>query len=161
MVKNKLRNSNRKSKVSNMKKTIIGIAVLTVIVLGYYYLSPQEDASNSLDVKKIEGKYTLLSRNPTPYQGKVVATEFMSFYCDHCYGLEERMPAILEKYGERLQVVYKPIVWSGQSTNSVEAYIIAEQLGKEKEMREALFNAQFKEGKDITVVYKKHCHFLI
>ncbi|MDD1744412.1 MAG: DsbA family protein [Candidatus Methanoperedens sp.] len=150
MAKKKMRNSNRVSKSNNTKKAIIGIAVLTVIVLGYYYLNPQEGASNSLDVKKIEGKYTQLSRNPTPYQGKVVVTEFMSFYCDHCYGLENRMPAILEKYGERLQVVYKPIVWGGQSTNSVEAYIIAEQLGKEKEIREALFKAQFKEGKDIS-----------
>lgn len=145
-----MRNSNRVSKSNNTKKAIIGIAVLTVIVLGYYYLSPQEGASNSLDVKKIEGKYTLLSGNPGSYQGKVVATEFLSFYCDHCYGLEKRMPAILEKYGERLQVMYKPIVWSGQSTTSVEAHIIAEQLGTEKEMREALFNAQFKEGKDIS-----------
>ena len=150
MAKKEMRNSNRVSKANNTKKVIIGIAILTTIVLGYYYLSPQEGASNSLDVKKIEGKYTQLSRNPGPYQGKAVATEFMSFYCDHCYELEKRMPSIMEKYGERLQIIYKPIVWSGQSTNSVEAHIIAEQLGKEKEMREALFKAQFKEGKDIS-----------
>jgi len=123
MAKKEMRNSNRVSKANNTKKVIIAIAILTTIVLGYYYLSPQEGASNLLDVKKIESKYTQLSRNPTPYQGKVVATEFMSFYCDHCYELEKRMPAILKKYGERLQIIYKPIVWGGQSTNSVEAYI--------------------------------------
>jgi predicted DsbA family dithiol-disulfide isomerase len=150
MAKKKIRNSNSVSKSNNTKKAIIGIAVLAAIVLGYYYLSPQEGASNSLDVKKIEGKYTLLSKNPGSYQGKVVATEFLSFYCDHCYELEKKMPSIMDKYGEQLQIIYKPIVWGGQSTTSVEAYIIAEQLGKEKEMREALFKAQFKEGKNIS-----------
>src|SRR3990170_2753093 len=101
MANKKMRSSNRESKANNTKKAIIGIAVLAAIILGYYYLSPQEGASNSLDVKKIEGKYTLLSKNPGSYQGKAVATEFMSFYCDHCYELEKRMPSIMEKYGER------------------------------------------------------------
>lgn len=148
MAKRKVSNKNRAAKASNNKKIIIGIAVLAVIIFGYS-LGQQDNSTNSLDIKKIDGEYTLLPVNSAPFTGKVVLTMFESFYCDHCYALDQKMPAILEKYGEQVQIIYKPMVWSGQPTKSVEAYIIAEQLGKGKEMGDALFKANFIERKDI------------
>lgn len=149
MVKKRTSNKNRAHKANNNKKIVIGIAILAVIIFGYS-LGQQENATNSLDIKKIDGEYTLLPVNSAPFTGKVVLTVFESFYCDHCYALDQKMPAILEKYGEQVQIIYKPMVWSGQPTKSVEAYIIAEQLGKEKEMGDALFKANFIERKDIS-----------
>lgn len=151
MAKRKISNKNRAAKASNNKKIIIGIAVLAVIIFGYS-LGQQDNSTNSLDIKKIDGEYTLLPVNSAPFTGKVVLTMFESFYCDHCYALDQKMPAILEKYGEQVQIIYKPMVWSGQPTKSVEAYIIAEQLGKGKEMGDALFKANFIERKDISDV---------
>lgn len=149
MAKRKVSNKNRAAKASNNKKIIIGIAVLAVIIFGYS-LGQQENVTNALDIKSIDGEYTLLPVNSAPFTGKVVLTMFESFYCDHCYALDQKMPAILEKYGEQVQIIYKPMVWSGQPTKSVEAYIIAEQLGKGKEMGDALFKANFIERKDIS-----------
>lgn len=149
MAKRKVSNKNRAAKASNNKKIIIGIAVLAVIIFGYS-LGQQENDTNVLDIKNIDGEYTLLPVNSAPFTGKVVLTMFESFYCDHCYALDQKMPAILEKYGEQVQIIYKPMVWSGQPTKSVEAYIIAEQLGKGKEMGDALFKANFIERKDIS-----------
>ena len=84
-----------------------------------------------------------------PEPGKVKIVEFLKFDCSHCYDLHKEMPQILQKYGDKVQIMYVPIVWQGQSTKSIEAYIIAEQMGKEEEMQDALFTAKFVKGMDI------------
>lgn len=84
-----------------------------------------------------------------PEPGKVKIVEFMKFDCIHCYNLHKEMPRILEKYGDSAQIVYVPIVFPKQSTKSIEAYIIAQQMEKGEEMSDALFTAKFEKGMDI------------
>ena len=59
------------------------------------------------------------------------------------------MPQLLQKYGDKVEITYIPISFPKQSTKSVEAYLIAEQMGKGDEMLNALFDAEFDKGMDI------------
>ena len=59
------------------------------------------------------------------------------------------MPQLLQKYGDKVEIIYIPINFRGQSTKSVEAYLIAEEMGKGDEMLNALFDAEFDKGMDI------------
>jgi protein-disulfide isomerase len=93
-------------------------------------------------VKKENGELNI-------YPVKVKIVEFMKFDCIHCYNLHKDTPRILEKYGDRVQILYVPIVFRGQSTKSIEAYIIAEQMSKAEEMRDALFKAKFVDNLDV------------
>lgn len=95
------------------------------------------------------GEYVKLQQPGTYEHGKVKIMVFMKFDCPHCYELDKNMPQLLQKYGDKVQVTYVPIVWPKQSTKSIEAYIIAERMGKGEEMRVALFRAKFEKGMDV------------
>jgi thiol:disulfide interchange protein DsbA len=99
--------------------------------------------------KTIAGDYTKLNNPSTSEPGKVKIMEFLNFNCIHCYDLQKNMPQLLQKYGDKAEITYIPINFSKQSTKSVEAYIIAKQMGKGDEMYVALFNANFEKGIDI------------
>ncbi len=84
-----------------------------------------------------------------PEPGKVKIVEFLKFDCSHCYDLHREMPQILENYGDRVEIIYVPISFEGQSIKSIEAYLIAKEMGKDKEMRDALFKAKFESNRDV------------
>ncbi len=111
-----------------------GLAVLVLIAAGLYF-------SYSTPVQ------------PDIFQptepGKVKIVEFLKFDCSHCYDLHKEMPNILKKYGDKVEIMYIPIVWPGQSTKSIEAYIIADRMGEAEDMQDALFTAKFVKGMDI------------
>jgi len=111
-----------------------GLAVLVLAAAGLYL------SSNSAPVPDIF--------QPTE-PGKVKIVEFLKFDCSHCNDLHKEMPNVLKKYGDKVEILYIPIVWPGQSTKSIEAYNISEQMGKGEEMQDALFNAKFVKGMDI------------
>ncbi|MCZ7382832.1 MAG: thioredoxin domain-containing protein [Candidatus Methanoperedens sp.] len=123
----------KKQKVPEKKsnKTIIyvGLAVVFIAVIAIYFTSntPQKP----LDTPQVIFQ---------PEPGKVKVVEFMKFDCPHCYDLHQELPRILEKYGSNVTITYVPIIFPGQSTKSIEAYIIADQMGKGAEMQDALFN---------------------
>jgi protein-disulfide isomerase len=125
-------------KKSNKTILYVGLAVLFIAAVAIYFISnpsqkPQDTTSN------------IFQHAP----GKVKVVEFMKFDCIHCYNLHNEMPKILKKYGDKVNITYIPIVFPGQSTRSVEAYIIAQQMGKGDEMQNALFTAKFVNGTDI------------
>lgn len=124
---------------------IIAAALLAVIVIGIYISNTGEKAPE----KTISGEYTTLSRPSTYEPGKVKMMEFLNFNCGHCNDLQKEMPPLLQKYGDKLEITYIPINFSRQSTKSVEAYIIAKQMGKGDEMYTALFDARFNKDQDI------------
>jgi len=66
------------------------------------------------------------------------------------------MPQLLKKYGDKVEIIYIPINFRGQSTKSVEAYLIAEEMGKGDEMLNALFDANFDKGMDILEKYHRN-----
>jgi len=89
------------------------------------------------------------------YEPKVKMIEFLKFNCGHCYALNLQLPAIKKKYGEKLEITYKPMLWRSVPGDkpfmkSIEAYILAERMGKGEEMKDALFKAVFVEKRDLS-----------
>ncbi len=131
-------------KKSNKTLIYAAIAVLAVVAIAVLLLS-SSPAPQPPEKFPASG-YVKLSF-PTTYEpGKVKITEFLKFNCPFCYNLHTKLPQILQKYGDNVTITYVPIVWPGESTKSIEAYIIADQMGKGKEMQDALFNEAAAEG---------------
>ncbi len=124
-----------------------GLAALVIAALVIFFTSgtPPEKPEKL----PTAGEYVKLQQPGTYEPGMVKIMVFMKFDCPHCYELDKNMPQLLQKYGDKVQVTYVPIVWPKQSTKSIEAYIIAERMGKGEEMRVALFRAMFVKGMDV------------
>lgn len=150
-------------KKASMKWVYIGLAVLVIAALAVYTYSGSTsnnniDPSSSNDVKgKVPAAGTFDTMNkPSAYEpGKVKITEFLRFNCGHCYTLNSLLPALKKKYGDKLEITYKPMLWKNMNgdpalTKSNEAYIIAERMGKGEEMKGAIFKAFWVEKRDIT-----------
>lgn len=135
MAKKKQKVPERKSKKSNRTIVYVILAVLFIAAVAIYFTStpPQTPQNTTQDIFQ-------------PAPGKVKIVEFLKFNCPFCYNLHTNLPQILEKYGDNVTITYVPIVWPGESTKSIEAYIIADQMGKGKEMQDALFNEAAAEG---------------
>jgi thiol:disulfide interchange protein DsbA len=131
-------------KKSNKTLIYAAVAVLAVVAIAAALLlssSPAPQAPAETPEKfPSSGGYTNLSFPSTYEPGKVNITEFLKFDCPHCYDLHTKLPGILAKYGDNVTITYIPIIFPGQSTRSIEAYIIADQMGKGMEMQDALFN---------------------
>ncbi len=132
-----------------------GIALLVVIAAAAYISSnsPTEYLTDAYSFEsptpaQSTGTFSSLDVNPSE-PGKVRIVEFMKFDCPHCYDLNKEMPQILKNYGDRVEIIYVPISFNEQSIKSIEAYLIAKEMGKGKEMREALFQARFGSNRDV------------
>ena len=132
-------------KKSGLKTIHIVLALLVILALAVYFLNTGEKSPE----KTIAGDYSKLNNPSTSEPGKVKIMEFLNFNCSHCYDLQKTMPQLLQKYGNKVEITYIPINFTGQSTKSVEAYIIAKQMGKGDEMYNALFTAGFEKNMDI------------
>jgi len=130
---------------SNRSLYYLIAAVIIIAGLAFYINSAQKPVDN----QKIAGEYTKLSTPGTYEPGKVKIIEIMKFDCSHCYDLHKEFPTLLNKYGDKIEITYIPVVWEGQSTKSIEAYIIAKNMGKGDEMKDAMFESQelFRLGK--------------
>lgn len=142
-------------KKSSRTMIYAGIALL-VIITAVAYISSDRPAEFLTDAYSFEspapvqstGAFSSLDVNPSE-PGKVRIVEFMKFDCDHCYDLNKEMPQILKNYGDRVEIIYVPISFQGQSRKSIEAYLIAKEMGKGKEMRDAMFHARFESNRDV------------
>ena len=150
-------------KKTSMTWVYAGIAVLVIAGLAFYIYSGSTadnntNTSSGNDLKgKIPtvGKFGTMNKPSTYEPGKVKITEFLKFNCGHCYSLNSLMPALKKKYGDQLEITYKPMLWRSVPKDlpfkkSMEAYILAERMGKGEEMKDALFKAMFVENRDIT-----------
>lgn len=131
-----------------------GLAILIIAVLGFFILNNNSTPETPGKVPT-EGKFIKLNKPSTYEPGKVKIVEFMKFGCGHCYALNQKMPELKKKYGDKLEVTYKPMLWrslpaDAGSRKSIEAYILAERMGKGEEMKDALFNAIFVDKKDLS-----------
>ncbi len=98
----------------------------------------------------LKGSYTIAPGQEFKYDGKTVeVVEFMSFYCDHCYEFEGSIPIIKGIFPKKIKWKIVPIYWGDGSSKPGEAYFLARDAGKGKEMIKALFRANFIERKDI------------
>lgn len=138
-------------KKSNLTLVYVGLALL-VIALVYFFSTTPEKPQEKLPTA---GKYVKLNKPSTYEPGKVEIIEFLKFNCGHCYTLNQQMPALKKKYGDNLSITYKPMLWRTVPQDqafrkSIEAYILAERMGKGEEMKDALFKAMFVDKKDLS-----------
>lgn len=142
-------------KKSSRTMIYAGIAML-VIIAAAAYISLNRSTEFLTDAYSFEsptpaqstGAFSSLDVNPSE-QGKLRIVEFMKFDCSHCYNLHNETPHILKNYSDRVEIIYVPISFKGQSIKSIEAYLIAKEMGKGKEMRDALFKAKFESNRDV------------
>ena len=98
----------------------------------------------------IKGTYTNVPGVQFNFDGKQVEIiEFFSFYCGHCFEFEKSIPVIKGNFPKKTKWRQVPIYWGKGSPKPGEAYFLAKDAGKGEEMKKAIFNAIFKEGKDI------------
>lgn len=137
----------KKQKIPEKKSGIqtihIILALLVISALAIYFLNSGGNNSDTLPADNFK------KLNTTIEPGKVKIIEFLNFGCTHCNDLRKDMPQLQQKYGDKVEITYIPISFPKQSTKSVEAYLIAEQMGKGDEMLNALFDARFDKGMDI------------
>ncbi len=152
----------KKKRVQPEKKpnrTLIyaGLAVLLLIAVLAIYFHNAPAQQGSPGKLPTAGKFAELNRPSTYEPGKVNMTEFMKFNCGHCYALSLQIPALKQKYGDKLEITYIPMLWRSVPQEagfekSIEAYILAQKMGKGEEMKDALFKAEFVDKKDLTSV---------
>ena len=98
----------------------------------------------------VKGIYMRLPGHEFKFDGsQVEITEFLSFYCGHCYKFEKSIPAIKGNFPKKIKWKIIPIYWGKGSPKPGEAYFLAEEAGKGEEMKKALFRALFIERRDI------------
>ena len=102
----------------------------TVLLLSTFYAQARE-YKPGVDY---EIKETKLTEKPE-------IREFFSFFCPHCYEVEQMFTPLNKEFVNKAEVVYNP-VWQiggelGKRTQS--AYAVAKKLGKENEIRALLF----------------------
>jgi len=136
------------------KKLIIGALIILAIVGGKYLFGQSEKAEvNPLETptaqSSVIGLYETLNQPSTHEPGKVKITEFMSFYCHQCYSFNGLKPELESKYAGKFEIELLPIYWGEGSIKPGVAYLIAKDLGKGEEMKDAIFNANFVEKRDI------------
>lgn len=140
-------------KKSNLTLIYAGLALLVIAALVIYSSSPA--AEPPPEKLPAAGKYVKLNKLSTYEPGKVKITEFLKFNCGHCYTLNPQLPALQKKYGDKLSITYKPMLWrtvvqDQGMRKSIEAYILAERMEKGEEMKDALFKALFVDKKDLS-----------
>lgn len=93
---------------------------------------------------KIGGKYELIG----PIENLKGAThiemmEFFNYSCGHCYKFLETSKRLHEKYNDKLHHKKYPIYWGNQTPYPAMAFYISDELGKEKEFTQELFDTNF------------------
>ncbi|GBD97731.1 MAG TPA: hypothetical protein ENG83_12525 [Nitrospirae bacterium] len=121
------------------------IAVLIFVLMASIFLSACTSEKPS-----IKGTYTELPGEKFKFDGKTVEVmEFLSFYCHTCYNFESSIPVIKGNFPKKIKWKIIPIYWGKGSPKPGEAYLLAEEAGKGKEMKKALFDAQMVQKRDI------------
>ncbi|MBE0522759.1 MAG: DsbA family protein [Methanosarcinales archaeon] len=157
MAKKKRKRNVELEKKPNKNLLYAAIAVIAVIIIAFIWSFSGTSPDVPEEKRPTSGKYLKINEPSTYEHGKVKIIEYFKFNCDHCYGLNQQMPELEEKYGDQLEITYRPMLWVTNSEDqqfrkSNEAYIVAERMGKGDEMKSAMFDAMFIERKDLSDV---------
>jgi thiol:disulfide interchange protein DsbA len=107
-------------------------------------------SANAVDEQAVQGVYVRMPEFKFNFDGKQVEiVEFFSFYCGHCYELEKFIPAIKGNFPKKIKWRSIPVYWGKASSKPGEAYFLAEEAGKGEQMKKALFEALFRENRNI------------
>jgi thiol:disulfide interchange protein DsbA len=157
MAKKKRKRNIEPVKKSNKNLIYAAIAVVAVIIIALIWSFSGPSPEMPEEKLPTSGKYSKINEPSTYEPGKVKIIEYFKFNCGHCYSLNQRMSELEEKYGDQIEVSYRPMLWVTNSADqelrkSNEAYIIANRMGKGDEMKKALFEALFLDKKDLSDV---------
>lgn len=94
---------------------------------------------------EIRGKYQVLNQLPKKNSAKtVVLEEFLNFGCSHCNNFNNLSQELRQKYANKVKFVDVPILFQGQIDAPIRLYYVAQSLGKDKVVKQALFDAAHK-----------------
>ena len=104
------------------------------------YITKWKKKEKAPDTSKIAGKYVVLNNlQSTHEKGKVKMTVFFDFYCGHCFRLYMETAELVKKYGNKLEIIEIGFPLWDESFKPIEAYEIAKDLGKGRELKDKLF----------------------
>lgn len=97
----------------------------------------------------VQGEYRLVSRTEPRCLEKAEIEQIVDFTCPGCYKASKGMPRIKEEYKERIVLRIIPIQLKPKDDSHLRLYHIAVREGKNAEVTEALYAAQFERKLDI------------
>lgn len=104
------------------------------------YIMRWKKKEKIIDTTRIAGKYVVLNNLPSTHEkGKVKMTVFFDFYCGHCFRLYMETADLVKKYGNKLEIVEIGFPLWDESFKPIEAYEIAKDIGKGRELKDKLF----------------------
>ena len=103
-------------------------------------------------ISKVFGFYDVLDhQKPILNKQPVVMTEYFNFYCSRCYVFNAGWHKVLSKLPRKIIHKQLPIISGDQQQAWASlAYLVAEQLGKGPEFKDAIFAAKFEKNLDIS-----------
>jgi len=133
-----------------LKLKLAVLAVLVVLASGCLKSDNNGSSDSTTDITLLKGDFEVVSGfENTHTRGEVKAMEFFDFYCPHCYQLHIQESRLERKYGDALKMTSMPFPLRPASFPPLEAYVIARDMGKGEEMKDAIFRAKWEEGLDI------------
>lgn len=110
------------------------------LVLGVLFLGPALAATAQVD-----GRYEAISEVPGKNSRDVVRVEeFLNFTCPHCNNFRDAAKPLHDKYGQRLEWEYIPVLFRGQSDYALRLFFIAQREGRGAEVKDMIFDATFR-----------------
>ena len=102
-------------------------------------------------ISPISGVYTVLRPDqPVISRETVEVSEYFSFYCSRCYILDKNWPSLITTLARPIRHRQIPVVFTGrQQPWASLAFLAAEQAGKGREFKTAVFAAKFERNADI------------
>lgn len=98
----------------------------------------------------VDGKDYESINPPAPLMDRAPEViEVFNFKCPHCFHLHPHLEAWAKTVEGKVHVKAMPVYWGQQTDIPVRAYYAALFMGKGKEMKDAIFKAQFEQGLNI------------
>ncbi len=99
---------------------------------------------------QIEGRYEAIRALPAKNSLRVVQfDEYINFTCPHCNNFRKAAMHLKKKYGKRLRINYRPILFRNQADGPLRLFFIAQSLGRTEEVKDLIFDAAFGAGVNI------------
>ncbi|MBF0286273.1 MAG: DsbA family protein [SAR324 cluster bacterium] len=116
-----------------------------LLIVSFFLILPSAMAN-----EKIRGNYDVLNNLPKKHSlKKVIFEEFMNFGCPHCNNFRNLSTEMKDKYKGRVDFVDIPILFRGQDDAPLRLYYVAKSLGKAEEIKNAIFEARFKNNVNV------------
>ena len=110
---------------------------------------------------QIKGKWEPIIPNVPPKVhslDQVRIYEVFSFGCPHCYHLNEKLPQLKKRFGNKIKLIPMPIGWQG--VNPGRLYFIAEEKGKGEAVKAMIFDFYHQKGLEDAIYSKDKLQYV-